>query len=170
MRSRASRLLLPVSCLLFFAAGCRHATPTRPIPVSTAAVGQCADPGASGVISKSPRLQRADRDLDGDGRAEVVVADRAMCTAEGNCYWNVYRKDAGDACHRYLGTVAGAVIDRLVRRGEDGFHDLRAWWRLTSESRFLLQEYRYRHGGYRMAEAMVCRQGEDDRLDCATDT
>jgi hypothetical protein len=57
-----------------------------------------------------------------------------------------------------------------VRRGDDGFHDLRAWWRLTSDSRFLLQEYRYRHGGYRMAEAMVCRQGEDDRLECATDS
>lgn len=161
---------ITVIALAIAIAGCTRQKPVRPIPVSTAAVGQCADPASSGVISKSPRPQRADRDLDGDGRAEVVVADRAMCTGEGNCYWNIYRKAEGDACHRYLGTVAAAVIDRLVRRGEDGFHDLRGWWRLTSDSRFLLQEYRYRHGGYRMAEAMVCRQGEDDRLDCATDT
>ena len=167
---RSSLTLSLTIAISISSTACRRPEPTRPIPVSTAAVGQCADPASAGVIGKSPRLQRADRDLDGDGRAEVVVADRGMCTGEGNCYWNIYRKDDEGSCHRYLGTVAGAVIDRLVRRGEDGFHDLRAWWRLTSDSRFLLQEYRYRHGGYRMAEAMVCRQGEDDRLDCATDT
>jgi hypothetical protein len=163
------RSLLPLACALL-AAACSRARPTRPVPVSSATVGQCADPARGGVVSKSPRLQRADRDLDGDGRAELVAADRTLCTAEGNCYWNVYTRDDSADCHRYVGTIAGSVIDRLVRRGDEGFHDLRAWWRLTEDSRFLLQEYRYRHGGYRMAEAMVCRQGEDDRLECATDS
>ena len=163
-------LRLSFAACLLVAAGCSRAKPTRPIPISTASVGQCADPSRAGVVSKSPRLQRADRDLDGDGKPEAVVADESICTADGNCYWNIYSQDASAGCQRYLGTIAGSVIDRLVRRGDDGFHDLRAWWRLTSDSRFLLQEYRYRHGGYRMAEAMVCRQGEDDRLECATDT
>ena len=131
--------------------------------------GQCADPERGGILSGTPRLARADRDLDGDRQPEVVVADRSMCTAEGNCYWNVYAQDRAAGCKRYVGTVAASVIDRLSRRGDDGFHDLRGWWQMSSDSRVLLQEYHYRHGGYRVVEAMVCRQEGDDRLLCATD-
>ncbi|HLU64805.1 MAG TPA: hypothetical protein VKZ63_00930 [Kofleriaceae bacterium] len=151
------------------AAGCSRKRPVGPTPVSTATVGQCADPARSGTIGDSPRLQRADRDLDGDRRAEVVAADRGLCTEEGNCYWNVFTFDERAGCHRYAGTIAGSVIDLLARRGDDGFHHLRAWWQLTDGSRVLLQEYHFRHGGYRMAEAMVCRQEGDDRLLCASD-
>jgi hypothetical protein len=149
-------------------AGCTRSRPVQPMPVSTAAVGQCADPSRAGVVSKRPRLHHANRDLDGDRVPEVVVADRTLC-AGANCYWNLFGEDRDAGCRRYLGTVAGSVIDRLVRRGEDGFHDLRGWWQLSSGSRVLLQEYRYRHGGYRIVEAMVCRQEGDDQLYCATD-
>jgi len=159
---------LCVLALVLFAA-CHRTRAVQPMPVSTASVGQCADPSHAGVLSKSPRLHRADRDLDGDSAPEVVVADRELCTAGGNCYWNLFGEDKAAGCRRYLGTVAGSVIDRLVRRGEDGFHDLRAWWQLSSDSRVLLQEYRYRHGGYRIVEAMVCRQEGDDQLYCAED-
>jgi len=154
---------------LALAGACTRTRTYGPVPVSVGRVGQCADPVRGGVLSERPRLSRADRDLDGDRQPEVVVADRRMCTAQGNCYWNVYTKDRTSGCQRYLGTVAAAFIDRLARRGDDGFHDLRGWWRLSSDSRVLLQEYHYRHGGYRVVEAMACRQEGDDRLLCATD-
>jgi hypothetical protein len=149
--------------------GCARARPVGPQPVSSSRVGQCADPERSGVVGKRPKLTRADRDLDGDARPEVVVADRNMCTAHGNCYWNLYSQDRSAGCQRYLGTIAASVIDRLTRRGDQGFHDLRGWWQLSADSRVLLQEYRYRHGGYRVVDALVCRQEGDDRLLCASD-
>ena len=43
-------------------------------------------------MSAAPQVDHADRDLDGDGQAEIIVVDRAMCTADGNCYWNVFRR------------------------------------------------------------------------------
>ena len=151
------------------ATSCARTRAVHPQPVATGRVGQCADPEQGGVIGAHPRLSRADRDLDGDDRPEVVVADRTMCTAHGNCYWNLYSQDRSAGCQRYLGTIAASVIDRLTRRGDDGFHDLRGWWQLTADSRVLLQEYRYRHGGYRVVEALVCRQEGDDRLLCASE-
>jgi hypothetical protein len=155
--------------LALWASGCSRTRAVHPQPVPSGRVGQCADPESSGVMGKRPRIARADRDLDGDDRPEVVVADRGMCTAHGNCYWNLYSRDRTAGCQRYLGTIAASVIDRLTRRGDEGFHDLRGWWQLSADSRVLLQEYRYRHGGYRVVEAMVCRQEGDDRLHCASD-
>jgi hypothetical protein len=155
--------------LVLVAAGCARSRAVRPQPVASGTVGQCVDPQRGGVVGRRPRLARADRDLDGDDRPEVVVADRNMCTAHGNCYWNLYSHDRQAGCQRYLGTIAASVIDRLARSGDDGFHDLRGWWQLSADSRVLLQEYRYRHGGYRVVEAMVCRQEGDDRLHCASD-
>jgi hypothetical protein len=161
-RSHALAALAAVAGL----AGACARTPTRPIKPPVAKLGVCAEPGRAGVLSARPDLRRADRDLDGDGTAELVVADEALCR-DGNCYWNLFSGTASQGCRRYLGTIAGAAIDRLGRRGEDGFHDLRAWWRLGGGARQLLQEYRFRNGGYRIAEAMVCRQAGDDRLTCA---
>ena len=154
--------------VLLAAASCARTRAVHPQPVASARVGQCADPERGGVMGSRPRLARADRDLDGDDRPEVVVADRSMCTAHGNCYWNLYSQDRSAGCQRYLGTIAASVIDRLTRRGDEGFHDLRGWWQLSADSRVLLQEYRYHQGGYRVDEAMVCRQEGDDRLLCAS--
>jgi hypothetical protein len=165
---QCSRLLL-LAAALSAAAACARTRAVNPAPVPAGGVGQCIDPARGGVVGKRPQLTRADRDLDGDRRPELVVADRSMCTAQGNCYWNVYAEDRESGCHRYLGTVAASVIDRLARRGDDGFHDLRGWWQLSSDSRVLLQEYHYRHGGYRVVDTLVCRQEGDDRLLCATD-
>jgi hypothetical protein len=146
--------------------GCGRRTPQRPVPAPVAQLGVCGEPDQAGVLSATPDLRHADRDLDGDGTAELVVADRVLCR-DGNCYWNVFSGTQVQGCRRYLGTIAGAVIDRLGRRGEDGFYDLRGWWRLGGGARHLLQEYRFRHGAYRIDEAMVCRQEGDDRLMCA---
>lgn len=136
--------------------------------VANARVGDCADPETSGVVSASPSLRHADRDLDGDRAPELVVADRAMCSGE-NCYWNVFTDDAAAGCRRYVGTISGAAIDRLGRRGDDGFRALRGWWRLGGDDRYLLQLYEYRRGGYRLVEALLCRREADDRLLCATE-
>ena len=161
--------ILIVSLALASVTACSRHRAARPTPVSTATVGQCVDPSRAGVTSKRPSPRHADRDLDGDGEPEIVIADDSLCTDQGNCYWNVFRRDRAANCHRYAGTIAAQVIDRLPRRGDGGFHHLRGWWRLAGDERVLLQEYQYRHDGYRIAEAMICRQQGDDRLECAPD-
>lgn len=136
-----------------------------PLPVRTGAdVGACADPTSEGVFSQNPAIERADRDLDGDRIKEMVVMDRTLCTAEKNCHWNIYRTESG--CHRYVGTVSAFAIQRLQTRGEQGFFSLRGIWNLTSGQRVLMQEYRFRRGGYRLHEALLCRYDHDDRLLC----
>jgi hypothetical protein len=150
--------------------GCGGRGPVRPkypqaLPVrANVEVGECADPAKQGVIGRTPRLVRADRDLDGDRVAEIVVADRELCTVEGNCHWNLYRRQR--QCYRYLGTVSAASLQRVAPRSE-GFVGLRGWWKLTARNRMLLQEYRFLRGGYRLVEALPCRQASDDRIVCA---
>jgi hypothetical protein len=138
----------------------------RPLPVTpTVRTGECADPDRDGVLGERPTLTHADRDLDGDGEDEIVISDRALCTPEGNCHWNVFHDQAG--CLRYVGTLSAARVQRLPRRGEDGFADVRAIWYLTGENRLLLQEYRFRRGGYRVADVLLCRESGDDSVLCA---
>ena len=137
-----------------------RALPTR----SAVQVGGCADPTRHGVFGDKPDLQRADRDLDGDGVDEMVVMDATQCTPDRNCHWNLYRTEA--QCHRYLGTVSAFAIQRLTVRDERGFFGLRGWWHLTGGKRLLMQEYRFRRGGYRLVEALLCRQDGDDLLLC----
>jgi len=149
-------------------AGCGGRKAGPPVRAPAAELGVCGEPGVAGVLSSRPDVDRADRDLDGDGQDELVAADRRLCR-DGNCYWNVFSGVAVDGCRRYLGTIAGRVIDRLGRRGEDGYYDLRGWWRMGGGERQLLQEYRFRQGAYRIVEAMVCRQADDDRLMCASE-
>lgn len=137
---------------------------TSPLPVRTDTdVGACADPTSEGVFGKNPTIERADRDLDGDGNAEMVVVDRALCTTEENCHWNIYRTEG--ECHRYVGTVSAFTIQRMSIRGEDGFYALRGVWNLTGGKRVLMQEYRFQRGGYRLHSALLCRHDED-RLLC----
>lgn len=166
LRLRAIPLLL--TALVCACGGSRPKTAEgpRPLPVQpTVRAGECANPERDGVLADRPALSRADRDLDGDGKDEVVIADRNICTPEGNCHWNVFHDDAG--CLRYVGTISAARVQRLPRRGEHGFSDVRAIWYLTSENRLLLQEYRFRRGGYRIAEVVLCRQSGDDSVLCA---
>ncbi len=166
------RVSIAFSCavaLAALAAACqsrRHVDKPKP---ATVGVGTCADPSRDGVISGAPRLERADRDLDGDRTAETVVTDRGLCTEDRNCYWNVFTAPGSGSCQRYLGTIAAAAIDRLGERGEDGYHDLRGWWRLAGGGRLLLQQYRFQQGGYRVVDALLCREQADDRLLCAAE-
>ena len=147
-------------------AGCGGRAVRPAAEVSTVPVGQCADPATSGVVSESPSTMRADRDLDGDGVAETVIADKKRC-GDGNCHWNIFTSGSEAGCRRYLGTVSGQSIEGLDTRGPHGYSDVRGWWRLDSDDRYLLQLYEYQRGGYRLVEVLLCRMAGDDRLQCA---
>jgi hypothetical protein len=155
-------------------AGCgggAKATRSTTVPVPTVRMGDCADPERDGVLGAAPRLEHADRDLDGDGAPEVVVADRGMCTGEGNCWWNLFVKARADeaGCARYAGTIAAARLEVTSEHGEDGLAGLRGWWNLTGPGRFLVSEYGFARGGYQVVDTLLCRQQSDDRLLCAED-
>jgi hypothetical protein len=157
--------------LLVALAAChREPRPTapRPVPAPSVQVGSCATPGRDGVVGPAPRLERADRDLNGDGVAEAIVVDRALCTAQGNCHWNVFVAASGEApdCARYAGTFEAARLEPLATKGDDGMADVRGYWNLHG-GRLLLQSYRFARGGYRIIEALICRRATDDKLDCA---
>lgn len=143
-------------------------TPTTiRMPTVSVQPGSCAEPGRDGVMSSSPQVEHADRDLDSDGRPEIIIVDRAQCTADGNCYWNVFRQphDASD-CARYAGTFAGANLEPLASRGEDNMTDVRAYWKQAG-GRMLLQSYRFVREGYRIEDVLQCKRASDDRLECA---
>jgi len=153
-----------------------HGAPTTPrarsLPTPSVQVGACGEPGRDGVLSDHPRSERADRDLDNDGRAEIIVVDRNKCTPDGNCYWNVFAQPAGE-CTRYLGTFAAAGtevpeggLELLASKGDDNMSDVRGHWVLRG-GRVLLQSYHFLRGGYRLTNVLVCKQASDDRLECA---
>ncbi|HLL20665.1 MAG TPA: hypothetical protein VK427_00960, partial [Kofleriaceae bacterium] len=142
----------------------RPATP-RVMPTPTVQVGSCAEPDRDGVMSSSPKVDRADRDLDGDGASERIVVDRNLCTPEGNCYWNVFVQRAGSECARYAGTFKAAALEPLASKGEDNMTDVRGYWNLHG-GRLSLETYRFVRGGYLVVEAVQCRRAGDDRLEC----
>jgi hypothetical protein len=149
--------------------GGKPAVRSTPVPVPTVRVGDCGRPGIDGVIGERPDLVHADRDLNGDGVDEVVVADRTMCTPEGNCYWNVFvppPDNAAEPCQRFAGTLAAIALTSTAGRGEDNYVDLLGFWRLTGGGRLLRQEYKFRRGGYQVIDAVLCRQEGDQRLLC----
>ena len=145
----------------------RRTTPSA-IPTPSVQVGTCATPGRDGVIGRAPRIERADRDLNGDGTPEAIAVDRALCSAEGNCYWNVFIvPSAGSSdCARYAGTFEGSALEPLRTRGEDSMADVRGYWNLHG-GRLLLQSYRFQRGGYRLVETLACKRANDDKLECA---
>lgn len=158
---------IPVLAAIALAA-CSQSTKRPRAPAANRALGACAEAAAHGVVSADPDIDRADRDLDGDGKPEVVARDRNLCSSDGNCHWNVFARDPDSGCSRYVGTVSGAAIERLDSRGPLGFYDLRTWWRLATGGRVLLQEYHFRQGGYRVVGALLCKTSVDgDELWCA---
>lgn len=159
------RLTLALACLAS-CTGKRAPSGPRVMPTPSVQVGACAEPMRDGVISKNPRLDRADRDLNGDGVVESIVVDRALCTAEGNCFWNVFvgPRD-GTACARYAGTFKAAALEPLASKGEDNMTDVRGYWNLHG-GRLSLETYRFVRGGYLLVEAVQCRRAGDDRLEC----
>ncbi len=150
--------------------GSTKRTSTRVIPTPSVQVGQCGEPGRDGVMGGSPKVDRADRDLDGDSIVENIVVDRGMCTSDGNCYWNVFRspREGSSECSRYVGTFAGAALEPLADKGEDNMRDVRGYWNLQG-GRLLLQSYRFVRGGYQLTDALLCKRAADDRLECAED-
>jgi len=151
-------------------AACQHQTrPTAPtqVPTLSVQVGACATPGHDGMVSATPRLERADRDLNGDGSAEAIVVDRTLCTAEGNCYWNVFIVPPGGGdCARYAGRLDGSALEPLATKGDDNMSDVRSYWN-AYKGRLYLHSYRFQRGGYRLIETLACKRGSDDRLECA---
>jgi hypothetical protein len=160
-----------IAFLLLVATACsrRSASSTTPrqMPTPSVQVGACGEPGRDGVMGNAPRVDHADRDLDGDGRTEAIVVDRSMCTAEGNCYWNVFTpgREVG-ACSRYAGTFEGSALETMTARGDDNMADVRSYWNLQG-GRLLLQSYRFTRDGYKAVDALLCKRATDDRLDCA---
>ena len=161
------------SLALLVLIACTHAHPqttpsTRTELLPTVQVGACGDPMRDGVLSPHPRLEHADRDLDSDGRAETIVVDRNRCTADANCYWNVFAqpRDPGD-CARYIGTFEGAALESLASKGDDNMTDVRAYWNQRG-GRMLLESYRFERGGYRVTDVLQCKREADDRLECAS--
>ena len=162
-----------VLSLILLASACgspkKTATTPREMPTPSVQVGSCAKPGVDGVMGATPHLDRADRDLDGDGTLESIVVDRGMCTAEGNCYWNVFKAPPAGAgpeeCARYAGTFAGAALEPLAQKGDDNMSDVRGYWNLHG-GRLLLQSYRFVRGGYQLTDALLCKRAADDKLDC----
>jgi hypothetical protein len=142
-------------------------TTPRDMPMPSVQVGACGRPGVDGVIGKSPKIERWDRDLDGDGVDEYVVVDRAMCSSADNCYWNIFRPPpAGTTeCARYAGTFAAAALEPMSAKGEDNMQDIRGYWHLHG-GRMLLQSYRFMRGGYQLVDALLCRRAADDKLEC----
>lgn len=133
------------------------------LPTPSVHVGECAAPERDGVVSERPDRVRADRDLDGDGRPETVVADRALCT-DGNCYWNVFVREEPDGCERFAGAIAGTALE--PQPGAGRWPELRGYWNLGAP-RVLIHTYQFRHGGYLLTDAVLCRRQDDDRLLCA---
>jgi hypothetical protein len=157
--------------LTLLAACTRNKASTAPttvrLPTPSVQVGACGEPGRDGVMGQAPKVDRADRDLDNDGRPEAVVVDRSMCTEDGNCYWNVFTagREAGE-CARYAGTFSGTALETMPARGDDNMSDVRGYWNLHG-GRLLLQEYRFLRDGYQIVSTLLCKRGADDRLDCA---
>lgn len=165
-----------VASLVLALAGCpgggRAKPPTTPevtaLPPPTIKVGDCGLPERDGVMSATPTLVHADRDLDGDGRAEPVVADKAMCSGDGNCYWNVFLVPADGGCARFAGALAGAYLEPHAAGPGGVPAPVRAYWTL-SPPRLLMQEYEFRRGGYVLVETLMCTRADDDRLRCTED-
>lgn len=153
------------------AAGCGGAARRPPagpdvsrLPTPTVKVGECARPEHDGAMTATPDRVRADRDLDGDGQPETVVADRALCQGD-NCYWNVFVRDPAGACERFAGTLAGAALEPATPTG-GALADVRGFWGLGGD-RLLIQTYAFRRGGYLLIDAVLCRRVADDRVACA---
>ena len=173
---RAARASLAGLSGLVLLAGCPGksrplaAEPPRvtSVPPPTIKVGDCGVPDQDGVVSARPELVHADRDLDGDGRPEAVVADKAMCTALGNCYWNVFLPATDGGCARFAGALAGAFLEPRAPGPGGVPAPVRAYWNLQPP-RLLVQDYEFRRGGYLVTDALVCRREADDRLSCTED-
>jgi hypothetical protein len=145
----------------------KGASKPRTMPTPSVQVGACGVPGRDGVMGDQPKVDHADRDLDGDGHAETIVVDRAKCTSEGNCFWNVFTagREPGE-CSRYAGTFEGSALETMTSRGDDNMADVRGYWTLQG-GRLSLETYRFTNGGYQRVDALMCKRGTDDRLDCA---
>ena len=162
-------VVLALAIAAIAACGGRPRKPSAPprvdrLPTPSVHVGECATPERDGVVSAHPDRQHADRDLDGDGRPETVIADRALCAADGNCYWNVFVRETTDGCERFAGAVAGIALEPAPP-GTSRWPDIRGYWSLGG-ARVLIHTYQFRRGGYLLTDALLCRRQDDDRLLC----
>lgn len=162
------RMRFLLLCVLAACGSKQGSTTPREMPSPSIQVGACGSPGRDGVMSSAPKVDRADRDLDGDGSTESIVVDRSMCSAEGNCYWNVFVRAPNDSCARYAGTFWAAALEMLESRGEDNMTDVRGYYNLH-DRRLRLESYRFVRGGYQIVDSLACRREADDRLDCVDD-
>lgn len=147
-----------------FVYGCGGKAKIAKIASSNVHVGDCVDAERAGVLSDSPDLRSAHRDLNGDGKAEKVYADRRLCR-RGNCYWNLFVKAQG--CDRYIGTVSGETLEILDLQSDAGFHEIRGWWKLPRGKRHVVQSYLFREDGYLLNDVIICQGAGGSALICA---
>ena len=163
---RSIVLLLYIFCLGACATetyrGERHAG----FPTLTGTTGNCSSVESTGVVGKYKQLERYDYDLDRDGKREIVIVDRSLCTKEGNCYWNLFSTTLKEHCNSYLGTVAGASLELLSTKGEKNFLDIRAQWILSDDSRLMVEEYKFIDTGYRMTGTLLCHLVSSNTVSC----
>lgn len=113
----------------------------------------------------APLWVRSERDFDGDGILDVVIADRRACDELGNCYWQLYQSSpavaAGADCPRFVGEVAGATL--AVVENDESPMRVQGLWRLSA-ARVMRHEYRLVGGAYELQSAAVCLVGDKSIL------
>ncbi len=159
-------LLISFTALVAISCGSKSTRMPGRTSASNTAIGSCADAESSGVISASPRLVYASRDLNGDSVPEKIVSDATLCR-QSNCFWNVFAERNG--CSRYLGTIEGNRLEVLIPAGKGGFRSLRSFWALPSGHRELVHHYQFRETGYQLTEVLICREEGDKGIQCASE-
>lgn len=112
--------------------------------------------------SSAPVWVRSERDFDGDGRADVVIADQTQCDERGNCRWQLFQHQTA-ACPVYVGELAGATL-AIVESDEKPMRLQGIWY--LADNRVLRHEYRMVDGRYELSSATVCRL-DADVVQCA---
>ena len=128
-------------------------------------VGAC-NPHHMKKSTEGKSYRRGDRDLNGDGRLELIRAERGKCSEGDNCQWEVYTHDSRGECKRFVGMLQGFALEMGKKRGSKDFYNLLGWWRLGGE-RLLMQEYQFVGEGYLIKRALLCTRESDGRIRCS---
>ena len=124
-------------------------------------VGACARPDRDGVLSAHAPDSSAPTAISmATASHEAIVVDRSLCTADGNCYWNVFVAPPAGAseCARYAGTFEARCAGAAGHRWATTTWPTSAATGTYTAARFLLQSYRFLRGGYRIVEALLCKR------------
>ncbi len=97
--------------------------------------------------SDTPQWKRADKDINGDGTLERVIADVRLCK-DDNCYWNVI----GSGC-KLIGVIEGKYLSV-----ESQPLVVRAYWMFAGSNRALLNSYHWVSGKLILRDVQQCEK------------